>query len=349
MISIEPGHQQMEPSQVTTHSTMSDVQRSPLDEKSDVSVVLPYFKSEAFVRETIDSILAQDCKVREIVVIDDGTPYDSADEALAPYPFLTRARQENQGPGAARQAGFLLTTAPYVCFLDCDDRIAPGGLTLLRDALVEHPEWGMVSGRAMVIDEEGVPTGAMMLPQPETDDLYGELLERTYICPPGSVLFRSTVLEKVGGWRNVANHWGVEDYDVYLRIARNGPIGCVQDVVNEYRRHPGSQGQDSERLLESIVNVLEDERQYTTLDWQREQSRLAGLAYWKTEFSVRHREHAMRKAWQSKQRLRAVGLAIALVVRFPLRLTTSVAHRVKAKVAKRNGPDPEPEINPAIK
>jgi hypothetical protein len=331
----------MESKQVTTHSSVPSLSASPLDRDADISVVLPYYRSELFVRETIESIRDQGAPVREIVVVDDGTPYESAEQALAPYPFLTIVRQENQGPGAARQAGFLLTTAPYVCFLDCDDRIAPGGLTLLRNALEEHPDWGMVSGRAMVIDEHGTPTGAMMLPQPETKDLYGALLERVYICPPGSVLFRRTVLEKVGGWRNVPNRWGVEDYDLYLRIARHGPIGCVQEVVNEYRRHPGSQGQDSERLLESIVHVLEDEREHTELDWQREQFRLAGLGYWRREFDLRDREHELRTAWKSGRHLRAAGLAAAYTIRFPRPVAASVYHRARAKLARRKAPAAE--------
>lgn len=332
---------------MTTHSTVPSSSASPLDRNADVSVVLPYYRSELFVRETIDSIVNQDCAVREIVVIDDGTPYESAEHALAPYPFITVVRQENQGPGAAREAGFLLTTAPYVCFLDCDDRIAPGGLTRLRAALEAQPDWGMVSGRAMVIDEHGVPTGAMMLPQPETRDLYGALLEKSYICPPGSALFRRSVLEKVGGWRNIPNRWGVEDYDVYLRVARNGPIGCVQDVVNEYRRHPGSQGQDSERLLESIVHVLEDEREHTELDWQREQSRLAGLTYWRREFDLRHREHELRTAWKSGQRFRAARLAAAYAIRFPRRVAASLYHRVRHRLAR--GKRSEPARSPALK
>ncbi len=326
---------------MTTHLTAPNLSASPLDENADVALVLPYYKSERFVRETIDSIVNQDCKVREIVVIDDGTPYDSAEQALAPYPFLTIVRQENQGPGAAREAGLKLTTAPYVCFLDCDDRIAPGGLTRLRAALEQHPDWGMVSGRAMIIDEHGAPTGALMSPQPETTDLYGELLERTYICPPGSVLFRRSFLEDVGGWRTDLNRWGVEDYDVYLRLARKGPIGCVQDIVNEYRRHSGSQGQDSERLLDSIVHVLEDERQYTELDWQREQSRLAGLAYWRREFDLRHREHELRTAWRSGRRFHAARLAAAYTIRFPRPAAASIYHRTRAKLARRGTTEPE--------
>ncbi len=332
---------------MTTHATVPAVSDSPLVPTADVSVVLPYYRSELFVRETIDSIVNQDCPVREIVVIDDGTPYNSAEQALAPYPFITVVRQENQGPGAARQAGFLLTTAPYVCFLDCDDRISARGLTSLRQALENHPDWGMVSGRAMVIDEHGTPTGELMLPQPQTKDLYGELLERTYICPPGSVLFRRTALEHVGGWRNVPNRWGVEDYDVYLRLARNGPIGCVQDIVNEYRRHPGSQGQDSERLLDSIVHVLEDERVNTRLDWQREQSRLVGLAYWRHEFELRHRERELRTAWRSGQRVRSARLAVAYTVHFPRPVATSIYQRTKAKLAR--GKHAVPERSPALK
>ncbi|MCU1459604.1 MAG: glycosyl transferase family 2 [Actinomycetia bacterium] len=313
--------------------------------QADVSIVLPYYRSHRYFAETLDSIVAQDCRVREVVVIDDGTPPHPdgtpdtrCEEILARYPFVTFARQDNTGPGGARHAGMLLTSAPYVCFLDCDDRIAPGGLARLRDALVEHPDWGLVSGRALVIDETGAPTGMFMLPQPAGGDLYTALLERAYICPPGSVLFRRSALDAVGGWHSDPRRWGVEDYDVYLRVVQLGPIGTVQDVVNEYRRHPGSQGQYVERLYESIVCILGDMATFTLEDPERDAARRRGLEYWQREFHLRRREHELRTALRSRAYLRAIPLAAVFVLRHPKQVARSVYHRLRARVVRGRSP-----------
>ncbi len=321
--------------------------RSFTSADADVSIVLPYYRSHRFFAATLQSIADQDCRIREVVVIDDGTPPrrdgspdTRCDEILAAYPDITLAHQPNQGPGAARHAGMLLTTAPYVMFLDCDDRITPDGLARLRTALENNPDWGMVSGRAMVIDEQGEPTGMCMLPQPTADDLYGEMLERSYICPPGSALFRREALDAVGGWRSDPRRWGVEDYDVYLRIARLGPIGTVQDVVNEYRRHRSSQGQPFDRLLQSIVWVLEDEAEHTRDDAAYDAARRRGLAYWKREFNLRGREHAIRAAWKTGSRVKAVRLAVAYVLRYPLPAARSAYQRARAELARRRAPEP---------
>jgi GT2 family glycosyltransferase len=314
---------------------------------ADVSIVLPYYRSHQFFAATLESIADQDCRIREVVVIDDGTPPrrdgspdTRCEEILAAYPDVTLAHQPNQGPGAARHAGMLLTTAPYVMFLDCDDRITPGGLACLRTAMKEHPDWGMVSGRAMVIDEDGDPTGMNMLPQPTVDDLYGEMLERSYICPPGSALFRRAALDAVGGWKSDPRRWGVEDYDVYLRVARHGPIGTVQDVVNEYRRHASSQGQPFDRLLQSIVSVLEDEAEYTSSDPTHDAARRRGLAYWEREFNLRGREHAIRAAWKAGSRVKAARLAAAYVLRYPLPAARSAYQRGRAEIARRRAREP---------
>src|SRR5262245_33441277 len=88
-----------------------------------VSVIIPAYNIAPFIAEALESVLAQTFTDYEIIVVNDGSPdTEELERVLAPY--LSRIRyfkQENQGAGAARNAGLNVATGEYVAFLDGDD------------------------------------------------------------------------------------------------------------------------------------------------------------------------------------------------------------------------------------
>jgi glycosyltransferase involved in cell wall biosynthesis len=107
-----------------------------------ISVILPAFNRAELVRDAIDSVLAQDFRDFELIVVDDGSTDGTAD-AVRAYPdprirLLTTAK--NRGSNAARNAGIRHAQALLLAFLDSDDRYLPNKLSHVVHAFESQPE-----------------------------------------------------------------------------------------------------------------------------------------------------------------------------------------------------------------
>ena len=87
---------------------------------------------------------------------------------------------------------------------------------------------------------------------------YLNLLITNYIWTPGAVLFRTAVVRHLGGFKTTVS--GAEDYDLYLRIARNHRIWCHGNVVAEYRQHGANFSRNPGLMLRSTLDVIHAQR-----------------------------------------------------------------------------------------
>ncbi len=93
----------------------------------DISVIVPVYKSEQYLRNCLDSLVNQTKKEIEIIAVDDGSPDNSIDilnEYREKYPDILKIiRQENQGQSMARNNGIKQAAGRYIAFVDSDDSI----------------------------------------------------------------------------------------------------------------------------------------------------------------------------------------------------------------------------------
>ena len=105
---------------------------------SDVTIVIPIYNAASHLAETLDSILTQEGASIDVVCVDDGST-DGSPAILPTYerrdPRLTVLHQANSGSSAARNLGLSQASGAWVCFVDADDLLAPGALSLLTKAL----------------------------------------------------------------------------------------------------------------------------------------------------------------------------------------------------------------------
>jgi glycosyltransferase involved in cell wall biosynthesis len=154
-----------------------------------VSAVVPLFNGRRFIRAAVESILTQELRPREIILVDDGSS-DGGAETLADCPDLRIVRQPNGGEAAARNRGIGEASQPLIAFLDQDDIWLPTKLKAQMAALGHDPSIDIVFGPHRLFAEDG----ARWFRQ--------DLLDKTLVARlPGTLLVRRSVFERIGLFR----------------------------------------------------------------------------------------------------------------------------------------------------
>ena len=224
--------------------------------KDLVSVVIPCHGQGHFLGEAIESVLAQTYPAHEIIVVDDGSPDDTADVARG-YAGVRYVRQAQQERCVARNRGLRESAGSFVVFLDADDRLLPHHLDSGLAAFRANPAAAFVCGDYRWCEDDHATHVHDCRPLP---DHYGTLLRTNFIGPPHTVIFRREMVVQEGGFR--VGFESCEDQDLYIRMARRYPIHCHHLVVAEYRRHGGQSSQRWDVMLQRAVAVLRAEYPY---------------------------------------------------------------------------------------
>jgi glycosyltransferase involved in cell wall biosynthesis len=186
-----------------------------------VSVVMPVYNAEMFLPEALESVLAQQYKPFEVIVVDDGST-DGTPQVVERYPEVRYIRQENAGASAARNTEIAAAAGEWVANVDGDDRVPPFKLTVQMEHVRQHPEVVCVLGRQEWIDPP---------PWLVRDQVYGELDG----IPLNSMVARRDVLVELGGHDDAYGG----DLDVLVKMRENGHAYAVVPEVVVYRRYHG--------------------------------------------------------------------------------------------------------------
>src|SRR5260221_575668 len=118
-----------------------------------ISVITPSFNSIRTIRETIQSVLAQDYKDWQHIVMDGGSK-DGTVELLREYPHLIWVSEKDEGHYHAMNKGLERATGEVVTILNSDDCYRPGALATVGQAFESHPEWDGLFGDIVYVDGE---------------------------------------------------------------------------------------------------------------------------------------------------------------------------------------------------
>ncbi|WP_052055690.1 glycosyltransferase [Myxosarcina sp. GI1] len=240
-----------------------------------VSVIIPSYNSAAFLPAAIASVLTQSYRHFEIIVVDDGS-VDRTRELATSYP-VKYIYQQNQGVSAARNRGVSEAIGELVVFLDADDILLPQALEIGVEAITSHPESGFVAGSCQEIDAGGAIISESNLASTRIAN-YQTLLRGEAFVPPSVLMFRKTAIKSVGGFNN--RFKGAEDYDFYLRIARQFPIYCHNQTVTYYRRHDNNASNNAIEMLAGCLEILDLNWKFVRGNRQYERAYRAGRNYW---------------------------------------------------------------------
>lgn len=120
-----------------------------------ISILVPIYKVETYLSRCIESVLCQDFMDYELILVDDGSPDRCpliCDEYAARYDFVKVIHKENGGLISARKAGVLAASGEYYMFLDSDDWLQEGALSMLYAAIRSNGGYDYVRGGAQRVD-----------------------------------------------------------------------------------------------------------------------------------------------------------------------------------------------------
>ncbi|HUT31421.1 MAG TPA: glycosyltransferase [Sedimentisphaerales bacterium] len=199
------------------------------------SVVIPAFNAAGFIRRTIDSVLAQTYQDYEVIVVDDGSNDNTAEQVKGYGAKVRYIYQQNAGGDAARNAGIVAARGEWIALLDHDDEWLPEKLHLQMELLKRHPElrWCGSNYYKASFDRRAVATDISTLRKALGNRAYFEnffaaLCECRISLAPSTVLIRKNVFDEVGLFSSLY----CADIDMWLRIAYRFPaIGYLPEVL----------------------------------------------------------------------------------------------------------------------
>lgn len=213
----------------------------PLPKMPLLSVLLPVHNCRSYLAAAIASIAAQSHRDFEFIIVDDGSTDGSAaviDRAAAADARIRVIRRPNTGIVGALNDGLKAATGEFVARMDGDDLAEPARFATQLAHFRAHPDCIAVGSAVWLIDRAGAvidrydpPLGHAAI---ETELLRGN--GGALIHP--ALMLRRAVLNTVGGYRREYDR--AEDLDLFLRLARHGPLANLPAPLLRYRLHVAS-------------------------------------------------------------------------------------------------------------
>lgn len=221
-----------------------------------ISVIIPAYNVEKTIKRTIDSVLKQTFSDWEIIIINDGST-DSTVEIISQISStkLSFISCSNTGlPAATRNRGLELANGEYIAFLDADDLWSPDKLELQLKAMLANPQAGLAYSWTDLIDEKDqfIDRGNYIS---GNGNVYNLLLLVNFIENGSNPLIRRQALDKVGYFDESVIK-GTEDWDLWLRLAKDYEFVCVNSPQVLYRISSNSLSSNLARQEEGCLKVI---------------------------------------------------------------------------------------------
>lgn len=229
-----------------------------------VSVVIPAYNAMAYLPETIANVLEQTYTDFEVIVVNDGST-DNIKEWITQISDrrVKLVSQVNLGLAGARNTGIKESQGEYLAFLDADDLWESGKLAKQVQVLDSHPEAGLVYTWIGYIDEGGKSTGRVVKPQSE-GNIWQELTKGNLVECGSVAMVRRQCFEKCGLFDcNLGSF--VEDWDMWLRIARTYPFKVIKEPLTYYRQVTASASRNWQGMAKSYQLVID--KAFAAANW----------------------------------------------------------------------------------
>ncbi|BAQ61472.1 glycosyltransferase [Geminocystis sp. NIES-3708] len=210
-----------------------------------ISVIIPAFNAEKYLKDAIESVIKQNYQPLEIILIDDGSTDNTAKIAKS-FQDIQYIYQENSGPVIARNNGIKIAKGEYIAFLDADDLWTDDHLELLVNCFKKDPYVEVAIGYVQCL---------LLKEKNEEKEYFEEFSNSTINVNLGAGLYKKSVFEKLGNFD--PNLSSSEDVDWFLRIKE---ANINQIIVSEsvlcYRIHDSNVSRDRKNSYSAFLKSL---------------------------------------------------------------------------------------------
>jgi glycosyltransferase involved in cell wall biosynthesis len=215
---------------------------------SSVDVIVPCYRYGHFLKQCVESVLAQSGPSVRVLIIDDASPDNTGEVATSLAAGDARVavsrHSTNLGHLATYNEGIEWASADYMLILSADDYLLPGALERAAKLMDEYPKVGLTFGNAIRLDAQGSTTSATKRPTTGgefnifTGSEFVELCGASNVVPSPCAVVRTELQKRIGGYRPDLPHTG--DIEMWLRFAAHAPVGEITACQAVYRRHVGN-------------------------------------------------------------------------------------------------------------
>lgn len=219
-----------------------------------VSIITPTYNRADFLKQTIESVLAQSYKNIEHVIIDDGST-DNTKALIEKYLDTGKVRyfyQDNSGQSVARNKGLKEAEGDFVCFLDSDDYFLPKKVEQQIQAFQNNPTVDLAYGDYIFVDANGSTLNEENMTR-YSGNITRELLKDNCVSM-NTTMVRKSAIKAIGGF---CEHIKVaDDYDLWLRLSAQSNFLYIPSALSAYRLMDNQISSNKKARFESNEEII---------------------------------------------------------------------------------------------
>jgi glycosyltransferase involved in cell wall biosynthesis len=207
--------------------------------KPQISVVLPYYEGERWLRRSVESVLSQRDVTWELIVVDDGSSQSSVPvlEAIR-TDHIRLIRIDHAGKGAALSRGVSEARADLVCFIDQDDIMNPGRLKLQYNAFVEYPLADVVYSDYERVYDDGRLIDHFVSRHASSRECLKSMARSIGLVSMQTIMMKRSLFHEIGGFSNDLRLTGLDDAEFFVRLFVSGAaLQYVPGIVQKWVFH----------------------------------------------------------------------------------------------------------------
>ena len=220
-----------------------------------VSVLLPVYNAQDYLRESIDSILNQSFTDFELIIINDGSK-DGSKEIIDSYtdPRIKVIHQDNAGLPVSLNRAIAIAQGQYLARQDADDVSLPKRLAEQVRFMESNTSCGLLGTWAQIL-EGSISTNRELNHPCDNGEIQIKLM--FYNCfVHSSVMIRKSSLNDVGIYPEDPTKFPPEDYDLWLRIAKTFQVANLPKVLLQYRELQSSISRQKLDLMQARARLM---------------------------------------------------------------------------------------------
>lgn len=234
---------------------MEEKNKNPL-----VSIVVPCYNHEKYIKETIDSIINQTYKNIELIIIDDGSKDNSVEvierliskceERFTRFAFRHRA---NKGLCATLNEALEWCRGEYYSGCASDDILIENKIELQVKYLCSNPNSiGVFGGIQMIDDENNI---IRTISKPNTKYTFEDIFLHKHFLPAPTALLKLELIKNIGGYREELI---IEDWSMWLSLTKQGQtLDLIENIFAQYRRHDGNLSGQFDKMHKGRLQIVE--------------------------------------------------------------------------------------------